>query len=110
MKKVLLFLTAIDSRPKAQRLARLLLKRRVAACVTIVAGADSWYWWKGKEEHAREFLLLMKTSSRLKDRLVRTLKTHHSYDVPEILALPIAWGDPAYLTWLFQSVSKDSSS
>lgn len=105
MRKALLVLTTVDSRPKAQRLARLLLVRRVAACVTILTGGDSWYWWKGKQEHARELLLLIKTSSRLKDRLVRMVKAHHPYDVPEILALPIAWGDPTYLAWLFQSLS-----
>jgi periplasmic divalent cation tolerance protein len=82
----------------------LILKHRVAACVNLVRGIDSWYWWQGKVEHAPEILLLIKTVRSHLKRLHRLIKTHHSYDLPELIALPIRWGDPAYLNWMGKSM------
>ncbi|MCX6910323.1 MAG: divalent-cation tolerance protein CutA [Verrucomicrobia bacterium] len=98
------FVTA-GSRPEARRIARALLERRLVACANIVPGVESHYWWEGKMEHAREWLLVMKTC-RSKFRAVeRAVKQFHSYQVPEIIALPLVAGQADYLRWIDASVS-----
>ena len=103
MKPVLLLSTAGSSK-EAESLAKLLLKKRVAACVNIVPRIDSWYWWQGKMEHGKEFLLLIKTSSKKVQELVSLLKKTHSYQVPELLVLPIQLGERSYINWLFDTL------
>jgi len=97
------FVTA-GSRPEARRIARALLEQRLVACANIVPGVESHYWWEGKMDHAREWLLVMKTR-RSKFRAVeRAVKQLHSYQVPEIIALPLAAGQADYLRWIDASV------
>ena len=76
------------------------LKARLAACVNVVPGVRSAYWWKGKREAARESLLIVKTRRSLLPRLEKAVKAVHPYDVPEIIALPIVRGNASYLAWL----------
>ncbi len=86
---------------EAKRIARKLVEQRLAACVNALeAQVQSTYRWKGRVETAREFLLLIKSSRKLFPRLRREIERLHSYDVPEVIALPIADGSPAYLSWL----------
>lgn len=97
------FVTA-GSRPEARRIARALLEQRLVACANIVPGVESHYWWEGKIDHAREWLLVMKTR-RSKFRAVkRAVKRLHSYQVPEIIALPLTAGQADYLRWINTSV------
>ncbi len=84
----------------ADRLARLLVDERLAACVQALPGLRSTYRWEGAVEQADETLLLIKTSTARYAALERTLKAHHPYDVPEILAVDASAGLPAYLRWL----------
>jgi periplasmic divalent cation tolerance protein len=77
-----------------------LVERRLAACVTIVGSACSIYRWQGKIEEEDEKLLLIKTERRLFEALRTTIRELHSYEVPEVLALPIDAGDADYLEWL----------
>ena len=100
----LLVLTTAASKAEAQRLSRDLLQRKLAGCVNLVPRLDSFYWWKGKIEHGSEVLLLIKTSRRRIVQLAHFLKSTHSYEVPELIALPILWGDQVYLNWLRQSL------
>lgn len=89
---------------QARRLAAALVRERVAACVNVVPRIESLYWWKGKVERAGESLLILKTSRSRLPRLFRKIKLLHPYEVPEILALPVSHGDPAYLRWLEESL------
>ena len=86
---------------EAAHIARALVEARLAACVNVLqAPVRSTYRWKGNVEEAAEHLLIIKTSRRRLDALEREVKRLHSYEVPEVIALPIAAGSPAYLRWL----------
>lgn len=90
---------------EARRIARKAVETRLAACVSILPGRiESIYRWKGKVEKACEVLLIIKTSARHLAKLEREVKRLHSYDVPELIALPVAAGSAAYLTWLADSL------
>ena len=85
----------------ARRIARVVVEKRLAACVNVVLSpVESVYRWKGKVERAREYLLIMKTTAKCLVELEMEVKLLHSYDVPEFIALPIVAGSRAYLTWL----------
>ncbi len=93
-------LTTVPDRRVGRRLARLLVRERLAACVSIVGGVDSVYRWKKKIEASREALLVIKTSRNVFSRLEKALKAEHPYEVPEIIALPVAEGSARYLKWI----------
>ena len=82
-----------------------MVEARLAACGNVLhSPVRSIYRWKNKIESAREYLLFIKTSRRRFEKLQATVKRLHSYEVPEIIALPVAKGSPAYLAWLADSV------
>jgi len=90
-------LTTLNNRKKAEELARKVVEEGLAACVTVVPEATSFYRWKGKMERAGEFVLLMKT---LKPReLMKHLKELHPYEVPELLVLKAVGVSKEYLRW-----------
>lgn len=105
MKAVVVLVTAPDLRV-ARRLADALVGERLAACVTAVPGARSTYRWKGKVERAREVVLVVKTRAALAKRVERRVRELHPYDVPEILALPVASGEARYLSWIGESTRR----
>jgi|GEM_PF-58821 len=88
------------SRAEARRLAKTLLDGKLAACVNILGGVESYYWWHGKLEQAKETMLLIKTTQAKTRSVTRTIKTAHSYEVPEIIFMPISAGEPTFLKWL----------
>jgi periplasmic divalent cation tolerance protein len=95
------------TRGLARKIARAVVQRRLAACVNVVhSPVESFYTWKGKLEKAREYLLMMKTTAKRLAELEREVARLHSYDVPELIALPIAEGSAKYLSWLDDSVAK----
>ncbi len=96
---VVVLITAA-SQSEARRLADALLEERLAACVNILPQVESRYWWRGRRERAHEVLLLAKSRATLLDAIIARVKALHSYEVPEVIALPIAGGNPAYLQWL----------
>jgi periplasmic divalent cation tolerance protein len=100
---VVVFITANDSE-EAQKIARLLLKRRQAACVNIIPGVDSQFWWQDKIESAEENLLIVKTKAYLLPDIVKTVKKNHGNDVPEIIAMTIVDGNQDYLDWIDSEV------
>ncbi|MBI3615985.1 MAG: divalent-cation tolerance protein CutA [Candidatus Omnitrophica bacterium] len=104
IKKPFLLLSTTGSLSEAQQLAKTLLQSRLAGCVNLIQGINSWYWWQGKLDHSREVLLLVKTSRDCLPKLAKLLKKHHSYQVPELIAVPIEWGDRNYLNWLEQNI------
>jgi periplasmic divalent cation tolerance protein len=97
-------LVTCGSAAEARRIARKLVEGKRAACVNILsAPVESVYRWRGKVESAREFLLVIKTRKREFAGLQRAILELHSYDVPEILALPVAAGSASYLKWIDES-------
>lgn len=97
--KIVVFSTC-GSEAEAERLARQLIEERLAACVNIVAPVRSFYRWKGVVEDAVEWMLVIKTSRDLFERLRLSLEGAHSCELPEVLAIPVVEGSPTYLTWL----------
>ncbi|MFZ3201288.1 MAG: divalent-cation tolerance protein CutA [Candidatus Acidiferrales bacterium] len=107
--KIVVLVTCGSAR-EAHRIARALVERRLAACANIVpAPVGSIYRWKGKVESASEFLLLIKTSRRKFTALEKAVRALHHYDVPEIVALPIAAGSRDYLAWIADSIARAKS-
>ena len=101
----IIVLVACGSIKEAKRLGSALVEARLAACVNIsTAPVESIYRWKGRVERAKEFLLLVKSTRKRFAALRREIERLHSYDVPEIIALPIADGSAGYLRWLGDSV------
>ena len=98
-KHVVVFIT-VDSQQTAKRITDVLLTERKAACVNIVPAVESYYWWQGKKETAKELLLIVKTCLELLDELVALVKKHHPYSIPEIIALPVIGGNEDYLKWV----------
>jgi periplasmic divalent cation tolerance protein len=103
MNVFLVFSTAPD-RATARRIARVVLGKRLAACVHLSTPGESHYWWKGKLEHARETAMLFKTSKKALPSLMRTIKQAHPYETPEILASRVDAGNNAYLKWLASEI------
>jgi periplasmic divalent cation tolerance protein len=101
--KIVIFVTT-SSEPEAHKIAELLLSRRKAACVNIVPRIASSFWWQGKLDSAQESLLIIKTKASLLPEIVALVKTEHSYEVPEIIALPIIGGNVDYLRWIDDEV------
>jgi periplasmic divalent cation tolerance protein len=98
-------LVTCGSRAEARKIVRLVVEARLAACANLVsAPVESIYRWKGKVESAREFLLVIKTTRARFSALREVILNAHSYDVPEIIALPIAAGSEKYLAWIADSV------
>ena len=97
--RIIVFITA-SSEEEAHNIAESLVKGKKAACVNIVPAVDSLFWWEGKIESARESLLLVKTKASLFPEIVEPVNRAHSYEVPEIIALPIIAGSEDYLKWL----------
>lgn len=93
-------LVATKDSAEAERIAKQLVDERLAACVNVLPNVSSTYRWKGKVEHASEALLLVKTSNEKLDGLIARVKELHSYEIPEILVLPIERGSKEYLKWL----------
>ena len=85
---------------KATALARTILERRLAACVNVLPGARSLYWWEGEIRDEAESLLVIKTTVGKVAELTAALPDLHPYDVPELLSLPVEDGLPPYLAWL----------
>ncbi len=96
----LVVLVTASSAAEAERISRAVLDERLAACVNIVPSMKSAYWWQGKIESAAETLLVIKTTGARLDDLLATVKAMHSYQVPEIIALPIIGGNPEHLAWI----------
>ena len=105
MSEHLVVLTTVSRAEDAERIARALVERRLAACVNVVPGLTSFYRWKGKLERDDERLLLIKTRGDRFGPLRDALAELHPYELPEIVALPLAAGSAAYLEWLDASLA-----
>ena len=97
--KIIVYSTC-SSPEEAKKLATHLVEHRLAACVSVVSGVASFYWWKGKVEQEAEIQLVIKTRRELFERLRTEWETLHSYEIPELIAVPIVEGAPNYLDWM----------
>jgi periplasmic divalent cation tolerance protein len=98
-KHIVVFITA-ETPGQCRDIADALLANKLAACVNIVPKVQSKFRWQGKIDSANESLLIVKTREALLEKLIASVKSHHSYTVPEIIALPIVGGNKDYLDWI----------
>lgn len=95
-------LVTVSGKDEAQKIGRVLLEKRIAACVNTVPGIESKFRWQGKVDTAEEVLLIIKARASAVTAIVKLVKENHGYTVPEIIALPIIGGNPDYLEWIGQ--------
>ena len=107
MDEIVVLVTA-GSETEATNIARALVEQELVACVNVLPGVRSIFQWKGNVTEEREFLLVAKTVSQVFEQVATTVKSLHSYDVPEVIALPIRHGLPEYLSWV-RDVTKQAS-
>ena len=96
----IVILSTCATEEEAERLARVLLDARLAACINVIPRMRSFYRWKGAIESADECLLLIKSSRPLFEPLKAALEKLHSYEVPEVIALAVVEGAESYLSWM----------
>ena len=98
-----IFVTVPDKK-QARQIANKLIKTKLAACVNIIPGVESLFSWKGKIDSAKELLLIIKSEKSKLPKIIKTVKSLHSYEVPEIIALPIIAGNKEYLSWIDECI------
>jgi periplasmic divalent cation tolerance protein len=101
-------LSTCGTTEEAEKIARRLVEKRLAACVNVIAGARSIYRWRGAIEDAPETLLIIKSSRDLFDRLRAEVEKAHSYETPEVIALAIVDGAEGYMRWLDHELSPEA--
>jgi len=99
MTGILVFVTAATEK-EAKKIMRILLDQHLIACANLLGPVESQFWWKGKIDEAKEYMVVMKSDEKLFRKLSETIKQVHSYEVPEILAVQIVKGWQPYLRWL----------
>ncbi len=103
-----MFISA-GSREEAEKIARVLVERRLAACAQAMGPVRSFYWWKGRVEEADEWLCLAKSSREKLSELVKAVKEVHSYEVPEVIATPVMGGLGSYIKWVKEELRGEQS-
>jgi periplasmic divalent cation tolerance protein len=101
--------TTTDSEEEARKLARAAVESRLAACGQVLSPITSVYWWQGEIEDAQEWMVFLKTTEERVQQLVERLRAEHSYDTPEIVAVPIVSGNPAYLEWISEETRSEGA-
>lgn len=107
MSDAVIAFTSIDSEERATILARELVNRKLAACVHIFPKGKSIYFWNGKHHEDAEFQLMIKTSADMIATLKKEIPALHSYEVPELLFVPVSGGAESYLKWLNETLDRD---
>jgi periplasmic divalent cation tolerance protein len=100
---IIILITAKDKK-EAERIAKKLIKSRLAACVNIVSNIKSFFWWQVKVDQAKESLLIVKSRKEKFNKIAKLVKASHSYDLPEIIAIPVVCGSKPYLNWINESL------
>ncbi len=99
-------LVTVGSEAEAEHIASTLVEQKLVACVNVLPGILSVFQWEGAVTKEREVLLIAKTVSQLFDRVAHAVKAAHSYDLPEVIALPVQHGLPEYLSWVRETTSQ----
>jgi len=102
---IVIFITCVNKN-QAKKIAAGLINAKLAACVNIVGGVESLFWWEKKVDRAREVLLIVKSRKTKLAGIIKKVKSLHSYSTPEIIALPIIGGDKPYLKWIDESLAR----
>jgi periplasmic divalent cation tolerance protein len=100
VERTVLVYTTYPSVVEAETAGRAIVERRLAACVNILPGMVSHYWWQGAIERGEEVVMIVKTRASLADAVRDAVKATHSYTTPAILVLPVEGGDEQYLAWI----------
>lgn len=100
---IVVFVTA-SGKKEAEKIAGKLIKKKLSACVNIVDKIESLFRWQGKVDRAKETLLIIKSRKDKLTGIIKTVKSLHSYQVPEIIAMPISGGYKPYLEWIDESL------
>jgi periplasmic divalent cation tolerance protein len=103
MKDVSVVFVTVGREDEAREISRTLVGEKLVACVNMISGVRSLYWWKGEICDDQEWLLIMKTRTVLVPALRDRIRALHSYEVPEIIAFPIEQGLPEYLDWVLEN-------
>ena len=106
--KAVLMLVTAGGRDDAERIGEALVVERLAACCNVVPTVASFYYWEGQLQREHESLLIIKTLESVADAVEQFVRTHHTYEMPEIIRVPIEGGSSAYLDWLEAQVAKPS--
>ena len=101
--------TTYPSLVEAERIGKAVLERRLAACVNVLPGMISHYWWQGKIERGEEVVMIIKTRASLAEAVRAAVKELHPYDTPAILVLPIEGGEAGYLDWMMKETEEAAS-
>ncbi len=104
MTDTIVVMITCSSKREAGRIKKVLLEKRKVACVNIIPRVDSFFWWKGKIDSSLEILLLAKTKKKMLKEIITLVKKIHSYEIPEVIALPIVGGNRDYLDWIEKEV------
>jgi periplasmic divalent cation tolerance protein len=104
--QTLLVLTTCSSPEEADRLGKLLVGQRLAACVNAVGNVTSTYRWQDQVQQDRETLLVIKTTESRYAAVEQAIRLHSTYELPEVVAIPVQAGSPPYLAWLLESVAE----
>lgn len=99
MQCIVIFITTADKK-ESERLSSALLKKRLIACANLVNNIESCFWWKRKRQKAKECLIIAKSRKMLLNKIIKTVRSMHSYECPEIIAIPISGGYRPYMEWI----------
>ena len=108
MEEYIQVFTTTEKKEDAEKIAKILVEKRLAGCSQVAGPIRSTYWWKGNVETAEEWLCVIKTKKNLYEELENYIRKIHPYEVPEILATPIVMGSKDYLRWLDNELNKIS--
>jgi len=106
MERAVLVYTTWPSIVEAERAGRSIVERRLAACINILPGMISHYWWEGKIERAEEVVMIIKSRASMAEPLRETVKRLHSYTIPAFMVLPVEHVDPEYHAWIVRETSQ----
>ena len=109
MERAVLVYTTYPSIVEAEKTGRGIVEKRLAACVNILPGMISHYWWEGRIERGEEAVMIIKTRASLADAVRKAVKDSHEYSTPAILVLPVEQVDPAYHAWIVAETAKASA-
>jgi periplasmic divalent cation tolerance protein len=96
----IVIMSTVSSQIEAGQIGEDLISKKLAACVNVIPGVTSYYRWSGEAQIGRELIVLVKTLKENYEKVQEIIKEHHSYELPEIIAMPIVAGDDKYLRWI----------